>query len=68
MENKDTNTDYEKVLTGQKVRNCRNYSQYHFFCLRFVFTIFFTRSFQVPPEKKSPPPEVLTSTQNPNLS
>ena len=30
MENKDTNTDYEKVVWGPKLRNCRNYNQYHF--------------------------------------
>ena len=26
----------------------------HFFCLRFVFTIFYTGNFQVPPEKNHP--------------
>ena len=31
------------------VRNGRNYNQNHFFCLRFIFTIF-----QVPPEKATP--------------
>ena len=31
MENKDTNTNYQKVVRGQKVRNCRNYNRYNFF-------------------------------------
>ena len=62
MENKDANTDYQKVVGRPKVRNCRNHNRYHFFCLRFVFTIFYrfvftifyTESFQVPPEKIPP--------------
>ena len=34
------------------MRNCRNYSRNHFFfCLRYVFTIFYTGSFQAPPKK-----------------
>ena len=38
---------------GPKVRNRRNYNRSLFFCfcLRFVFTIFYTGSFQVPPKK-----------------
>ena len=36
------------------MRNRRNYNRNHFFCLRFVFTIFYTASFQVPPEKNHP--------------
>ena len=39
---------------GPKVRNCINHHRYHFFCLRVVFTIFYTGSFQVPPEKNNP--------------
>ena len=39
---------------GPKVRNCRNYIQNLFFCLRFVCTIFHTGSFQVPPKKYHP--------------
>ena len=34
--------------------NCGNYHRNHLFCLRFVFTIFCTGSFQVPPEKNHP--------------
>ena len=47
------------------MRNCRKYNQNHFFCLRFIFTIFYTESFQVPPEKNYPhlkcqfPPKIL---------
>ena len=54
MEKRDaSSTDYQKVVRvcGQKVRHCRNYNQKHFICLRFVFTTFYTGSFQVPPEK-----------------
>ena len=41
---------------GPKVRNRRNYNRSLFFCfcLRFVFTIFYTGSFQVPPKKNHP--------------
>ena len=55
---------------GPKVRNRRNYNRNLFFCfcMRFVFTIFYTGSFQVPPKKKSRPPTVPVPTQNPNLS
>ena len=34
-------------------------------CWRFVFIIFYTGTFQFPPEKTSPPPKVATPTQNP---
>ena len=36
------------------MRNCRNYYQNHFFWLRFIFNIFYTRGFQDPPEKNHP--------------
>ena len=37
------------------MRNCWNYSRNHFFfCLRYVFTIFYTGSFQAPPKKNHP--------------
>ena len=52
MENKVTNTDYQKFV---KVRDQKWETQIcnpsQFFCLRFVFTIFYTDSFQVPLEK-----------------
>ena len=44
--------------------NCRNYNQNHFYCLRFIFTNFFTGSFQV----SSSPPKVPIPIQNPNLT
>ena len=34
--------------------NCRNYNRNHFFCLRFVFTIFYTEVSEVIPEKNHP--------------
>ena len=33
------------------MRNCINYIWNHFFCLRILFTIFYIKSFQVPPEE-----------------
>ena len=51
-ENKNTHADYQKVvrLGDQKWETI----EIIFFCLRFVFTIFHTRSFQVPPENNNP--------------
>ena len=42
MENKDTNTDYQKVIRRANVRNYRNCNQNHFFlcikaCVRAIF-------------------------------
>ena len=72
MENNDPNTDYHKLARvgtkSKKLQKLQSESLFFFFCLRFVFTIFYTGSFQVPPEKKSPPPEVPIPTQNPNLT
>ena len=72
MEIKDTNTDYPKVVGvgDQKWEIVENIIGifFFFFCLRFVFTIFYTGSFQVPPEKRSPPPKVPIPIQNPNLT
>ena len=57
MENKDTNTDYNKFFRvgGQKweIVEITN-GIFFFFCLRFVFAIFCTGSFQVPPKKNHP--------------
>ena len=36
------------------MRNRSNYHRNHFFCLRFVFTIFYIGIFQVPPKKNHP--------------
>ena len=45
MEDKDTNTDYQKVVWGPKVGNCRNYSWYHFFLLEICILYFLYREF-----------------------
>ena len=71
MENKDTNTDYQKFV--RVVRQKWDIVEIpigiiFFFCLRSEFTIFYTESFQVPPEKNHPPPKVSTPTQNPDLT
>ena len=49
-----TQTTRNLVVYVTKVRNCRNYNWNHLFCLRFIFTIFNTGNFQVPPEKNYP--------------
>ena len=69
MENKDTNADCQKVARGPKVVEVTiGIFFFFFFCLKFIFTIFYARSFQVPPEKNHPPPKVLIPTQNLNLT
>ena len=52
MENKDKNTRLPGSCLGRgrKVRHNKN----HVFCLRFIITIFYTGSFQVPPVKNHP--------------
>ena len=61
MENKDTNTDYQKFIrVGDQKWEILVF--FFFFWLRFVFTIFYTGSFQVPPDKITPP-KVPTPTQ-----
>ena len=68
MENKDTNTDYQKFIrVGDQTWEILGGFFCLFFCLRFVFTIFYTGSFHVPPEKITPP-KVPTPTQNPDLT
>ena len=56
MENKDTSTDYQKFVgvRDQKWEVVEITIGIFFFCLRFIFTIFITGSFQVPPEKNQP--------------
>ena len=55
MENNDTNTDYHKfVRVGDQKWEIVEITIRIFFCLRFVFTIFYTGSFQVPPKKITP--------------
>ena len=59
MENKDTNTDYLKVIKvgDQKweiVETTIGIFFFLFVCLRFALTIFYTGSFQIPTEKNHP--------------
>ena len=56
MENNNTNTDYHKFVRvgDQKWEIVEITIRIIFFCLRFVFTIFYTGSFQVPPKKNHP--------------
>ena len=58
MENNDTNTDYHKfVRVGDQKWEIVEITIgifFFFFCLRFVFTIFYTGSFQVPTKKNHP--------------
>ena len=68
MKNKDTNTGYQKVVRvgDQKRKIVKNTIGIIFF-FKTRIHYFYTGSFQVPPEKKSPPPKVPILTQNPNL-
>ena len=70
MENNYTNTDYHKFVRvgDQKCEIVEITIGIIFFWLRFVFTIFYTESFQVPREKILPSPGVPIFTQNPNLT
>ena len=58
MENNNTNTDYHKfVRVGDQKWEIVEITIriiFFFFCLRYVFTIFYTGSFQVPPKKNYP--------------
>ena len=56
MENKDKNIDYQKFVRvgDQKWEIVEITIRIIFFCLGFAFSIFYTRSFQVPPEKNHP--------------
>ena len=71
MENKDTNTDYQKfVRVGeQKWEIVEITVRIIFFWLRFIFTfIYFLYRVFKSHLKKSPPPKKPISTQNPNLT
>ena len=63
-EKKKKISPHEKIYICVKLQS----ESFFFFFLRFVFTIFYTGSFQVPPEEKSPPPKVPIPSQNPNLT
>ena len=56
MDNKNANTVYQKVVWvgNQKWVIVETTIGISFFCLRFVLTISYTGSFQVPPEKNHP--------------
>ena len=57
MENKDTNTEYHKfVSVGDQKWDIVEITIgiFFFLCVRFVFTVFYTGSFQVPPKKNQP--------------
>ena len=58
MENKDTNTDYQKVVrVGDQKWDCWNYIWNHFFVWD-SYSLFFNREFSSPTWKKSPPLKV----------
>ena len=57
MENKDRNTDYHKfVRLGDQMWEIVEITVriIFFYCLRYVITIFYTGSFQIPPKKDHP--------------
>ena len=72
MENEDTNTDYQKLVrVGNKKWEIVEITIgifFFIFCLRFVFTILYTGSFQVSPEKNHSQPKVSIPTQNHDLT
>ena len=71
MENNDANGDYHKfVRVGHQEWEIVEITigiTFFLVSLRFVFIIFYTGSFHVPPIKKLPTPKVSIATQNPNL-
>ena len=71
MENKTAKTDYEEVVRAgdQKWDMVEITIRIIFFCLRFIFIIFYIcREFSSPTWTKSSPPKVPIPTQNPNLT
>ena len=66
MENNNTNIDYHKFVRvgDQKWEIVEITIRIICFCLRFVFTIFYTWSFQVPLEKDHP---TLNANSHPKL-
>ena len=68
MENKDTNTDYQKIVrVGDQKWEIVEIIIEYFFCLRFVFN-FFIQGVVKSQLKKSPPPKVPSPIQNPDLT
>ena len=69
MENKDKITDDQIfVRVGDHKWEIVEITIGIIFCLRFLFTIFHTGSFRVPPEKNHPHLKVPVPTQNPILT
>lgn len=68
MENKDKNTDYQKVArVGEKSGNCRGYTQNHFFVWD-LFSLFLTQWGFKSHMKKLPSCKKRIPTQNYNLT
>ena len=68
MENNDTNTDYHKfVRVGEQKWEIVEITIgiIFFFCLRYVFTIFYRGSFQIPSDKNYPYPKCQFSPKIP---
>ena len=70
MENKDTNTDYQKFVRvgGQKWEVVEITIGSFFFLLEIYIHYFLYREFSSSTWKKSSPPKVPIPTQNPNLT
>ena len=69
MENKDTNTDYQKfVRVGDEKWEIVEITTGTIFLLEVYIYYFLCREFSSPTWKKSPPPKVPIPTQNPNLT
>ena len=68
MENKDTNTDYQKFArVGDRKWEIVDITIGIIFLLENSIHYFLYREFSSPTWKKSPPPEVPIPTQKPNL-
>ena len=68
MENKDTNTDYQKFVVRQKWDIVEIPIGIIFFLLEIRIHNFLYREFSSLTWKNHPPPKVPTATQNPDLT
>ena len=69
MENKDTNTYYQKVIrVGEEKWEIVEITIGIIFLFEISIHYFLYREFSSPTWKKSPPPKVPIPTQNPNLT
>ena len=69
MENKDTNTDYQKVVrVGDQKWEIVEIMIGNIFFVSDSYSLFFIREFLSPTWKKPLPPEVPIPTQNPYLT